>query len=130
MNQERESPRPNLPSWVSEKELYKFQVRQATQYAMFAFDPDGILLTWNEGIQSILGYSEEEWLGKHACIIFTPPQHAQEVCAAGWHVRKDGSQLFAHGFINVIRGEDGSLLGYSKILSDETTQQAASGFTD
>ena len=124
----------DLPEWASGRDLYKFQVREAIQYAMFVLNPQGILLTWNAGVQKILGYSEEEWIGKHASLIFMPVDQAKEVCEsemklaaeAGfssdtrWHMRKDGSELFANGYMMALRADDGTLLGYSKILSDET----------
>ncbi len=123
-----------LPHSASQSDLYKFQVRETTQYAIFAIDAEGILVSWNAGVQHILGYAEEEWIGQHASIIFTPPDQAHEVCLAEmtlaaekgcstdirWHLRKDGTELFAHGFMTPIRASDGALLGYSKILSDET----------
>lgn len=119
---------------LSEQELYRFQVRESSRYAIFAIDPDGVLQTWNAGVKEILGYDEDEWLGRPAFIIFTPRDLAQEVCEAEmtaaaergfssdvrWHLRKDGTELFAHGYMTAIRDEAGSLLGYSKILSDET----------
>ena len=119
---------------LSEKELYRFQVRESAQYAIFAITPEGIVQTWNAGVKEILGYDEDEWIGQPASIIFTPQELAQEVCEAEmnlaaergfssdvrWHLRKDGTELFAHGFMTAIRDEAGVLLGYSKILSDET----------
>ncbi len=134
MNQSNEGKLFQLPPWASDNNLYKYQVRGTTQHAIFALDPEGIVLSWNAGVQNILGYSEEEWIGKPASIIFTPPDLAHEVCLAEmrlaaeqgcstdirWHIRKDGTELFAHGFMTPIRAGDGTLLGYSKILSDET----------
>jgi PAS domain S-box-containing protein len=134
MSQQNKSLQRKLPDWASESDLYQFQVREATQYAMFMLDPQGFLVTWNAGVQHILGYSEEEWLGEHAAAIFTPADQAHEVCAAEmklaaeagcstdirWHRRKDGSELFAHGTMRAIRAVDGTLLGYAKILYDET----------
>lgn len=134
MSQKNERPLMKLPDWVSEGNLYKFQIRDATQYAMFMLDAAGILVSWNAGVQAILGYAEEDWVGQHASIIFTPADRAYEVCASEmnlaqehgcstdvrWHLRKDGSELFAHGFMTAIRGSDGAVLGYSKIISDET----------
>jgi PAS domain S-box-containing protein len=122
------------PDWASKRDLYEFQVREATQYAMFLINPEGFLVTWNAGVQSILGFSEEEWLGEHAACIFTPADQAHQVCISEmklaaesgcstdirWHRRKDGSELFAHGTMRSIRASDGALLGFSKILSDET----------
>ncbi len=112
---------------------------------MFLIDPAGILVTWNAGVQQILGYSEEEWRGQHASVIFTPADQAREVAdsemklaaEAGfsadirWHRRKDGSELFAHGVMRAIRDSDGKLMGYSKILSDETaTKQLQDSLTE
>ncbi|MBC8167850.1 MAG: PAS domain S-box protein [Bryobacteraceae bacterium] len=122
------------PDWATDSNFYRFQVVQATQYAMFILDTEGIILSWNAGVQNILGYSEEEWLGKHASFIFTPADQAYDICAAEmklagekehsadirWHLRSDGTHLFAHGFMTAVRAPDGTLLGYSKILTDET----------
>jgi PAS domain S-box-containing protein len=126
-----------LPEWASDAELQKHQVRDLSQYAMFVLDSDGILLSWNAGVQQIFGYGEQEWLGQHASIIFTPSDQAHDVCVSEmklasetgssgdirWHRRKDGTELFAHGVMRAIRGRDGTVLGYSKILSDETTNK-------
>ncbi len=123
-----------MPEWASESSFYKFQVREASGYAMFLVDAAGKILTWNAGVQHLLGYAEDEWLGRHFSILFTPPDQAHQVGASEmklaseqgrstdirWHVRKDGTDLFAHGFLTAHRDENGELLGFSKILSDET----------
>ena len=81
---------------------------------MFTFDTRGILNSWNAGVEALFGYSEKEWLGQHACVIFTPQENAEEVCGSEmekardlgtvtdirWHRRKDGSQFFANGVLN------------------------------
>jgi PAS domain S-box-containing protein len=118
-------------------DLYQHQVREISEYAMFTMDPDGILRSWNAGVERLLGYSEQEWIGQPAGIIFTPAEKAMEVCEAEmrkaldagsatdirWHRRKDGSEFFANGFMNVIRDESGAVLGYVKIMSDETARK-------
>jgi PAS domain S-box-containing protein len=118
-------------------DFYRHQVREIAEYAMFTLDPDGILESWNAGVERLLGYSEQEWIGLPASIIFTPAEKAMEVCEAEmrkaqdlgsatdirWHRRKDGSEFFANGFMNVIRDESGAVLGYVKIMSDETARK-------
>lgn len=118
-------------------DLYRYQVREITEYAMFTLDPNGILQSWNAGVERLLGYSEEEWIGQPASIIFTPAEKAMEVCEAEmrkaqdsgsstdirWHRRKDGTEFFANGFMNAIRDDAGALLGYVKIMSDETARK-------
>jgi PAS domain S-box-containing protein len=118
-------------------ELYRVQVRELREYAMFTLDQRGTLTSWNAGVQALFGYSEQEWIGQHASIIFTPHDTAVEVCESEmrkahetgsstdirWHRHKDGSEFFANGFMNALRDEEGGLLGYSKIMSDETARK-------
>ncbi len=118
-------------------DLYRMQVRDLADYAMFMLDPEGILFTWNAGVERLLGYPEDEWIGRHASLIFTPAENAKDVCESEmqkaremgsatdirWHVRKDGTEFFANGFMNAIRDESGALIGYAKVLSDETVRK-------
>jgi len=118
-------------------DLYRMQVKEQSDYAMFMIDPEGILTSWNAGVERLLGYSEDEWLGMHACSIFTPAEKAVEVCQSEmrlaeengsatdirWHLRKNGTEFFANGFMNAIRDERGVLIGYAKIMSDETARK-------
>lgn len=118
-------------------DLYRMQVRELPGYAMFMIDPQGILTSWNTGVEKLIGYSEQEWVGQHASIIFTPADKAVEVCEAEmrlaeqsgsatdirWHRHKSGSEFFANGFMNAIRDDQGGLVGYAKIMSDETARK-------
>jgi PAS domain S-box-containing protein len=113
------------------------QVLELPGYAMFVLSPDGLLVSWNLGVERLLGFSEAEWLGQHASIIFSPPNKAVDVCESEmrvaeetgastdirWHRRKDGTELFAHGVMNAVRNEAGALICYTKILSDETARK-------
>jgi len=51
---------------------------------------------------------------------------AQEVGSATdirWHRHKSGTEFFANGFMNALRDKEGVLIGYAKILSDETARK-------
>lgn len=118
-------------------DLYRMQVRELRNYAMFMLDPRGIITSWNSGVEQLLGYSEKEWIGEHASMIFTPEEKAVEVCESEmqlardtgsatdirWHRHKNGSEFFANGFMNALYDERGTLLGYAKIMSDETARK-------
>ena len=118
-------------------DLYRMQVRELRNYAMFMLDPDGIITSWNAGVEHLLGYAEKEWIGQHASVIFTPEEKAVEVCESEmqlaresgsatdirWHRHKNGSEFFANGFMNALHDERGSLIGYAKIMSDETSRK-------
>lgn len=118
-------------------DLYRMQVRELRDYAMFTLDPRGILTSWNAGVEHLFGYSEQEWIGQHAGIIFTPADKSVEVCESEmrkaretgcatdirWHRHKDGTEFFANGFMNPLRDERGVLIGYAKIMNDETARK-------
>jgi PAS domain S-box-containing protein len=118
-------------------ELYRLQVLTVEDYAMFFIDVEGVIRTWNPGVQLLLGYSEAEWVGAHTSLIFTPADKAVELFTAEidvarqqgrasdvrWHRRKDGSELFANGVINAVRDSSGVLIGFTKVLSDETARK-------
>jgi PAS domain S-box-containing protein len=117
--------------------LYRMQIRQLKQYAMFFIDLDGRIRTWNAGVEHLLGYSEAEWIGSHACAIFTPADKAVELCNAEmsiareqgwvsdirWHRRKDGTELFANGVLSATYDASQTLIGFTKIISDETSRK-------
>src|SRR3954451_21018194 len=118
-------------------DLYRMQVRELRNYAMFMLDPDGIITSWNAGVEELLGYSGKEWVGQHACMIFTPAEKAvkdygsemQLVRERGsatnirWHRHKSGTDFLANGFMNALHDEQGKLIGYAKIMSDETARK-------
>jgi PAS domain S-box-containing protein len=86
----------------------------------------------------LLGYEESEWVGCPGEIIFTPedravgePQKELEAAQAHgeaahvrWHLRKDGSRIFADGMMPCLR-DGGRHLGFAKIMKDATDRQVA-----
>jgi PAS domain S-box-containing protein len=136
MNQPN-STRPGTLADLQAANLYRLQVRELRNYAMFTLDPAGIITSWNAGVEQLLGYSEEEWIGRHASVIFTPPDKAAEICEAEmekarttgsvtdirWHRKKNGAEFFANGFMNALHNDQGEMIGYAKIMSDETARK-------
>jgi PAS domain S-box-containing protein len=134
---ERNSNRSGALSHIQAADLYRMQVREMRNYAMFMIDPLGIITSWNAGVEQLLGYSEVDWIGQHACMIFTPAEKAIEVCESEmqlarergcatdirWHRHKNGTDFFANGFMNALHDEQGRLIGYAKIMSDETARK-------
>src|SRR6185503_8599380 len=134
---EATSNRSGALSNLQAADLYRMQVRELRNYAMFMLDPQGIITSWNAGVEHLLGYTEKEWIGQHASIMFTPADKAVEVCESEmqlaretgsatdirWHRDKDGNEFFANGFMNALHDERGALVGYAKIMSDETSRK-------
>jgi PAS domain S-box-containing protein len=117
--------------------LYRLQIRDLEDVAMFVMDTQGTLQTWNQAVQNTLGYSEEEWIGRDADLIFTeedrasgvPQSEMRNAAERGrtsdirWHVRKDGSRVYMVGILKALRDEVGRLLGYAKVIIDDTARK-------
>jgi len=126
----------NVALQASEGRL-RLVLESATDFAIVTIDLDGHLTGWNTGAHNILGWDEAEALGRHARMFWTPEDRAAEVPEAEmraarelgradderWHLRRDGSRFWASGEMMPLRGEDGTLLGFLKILRDRTAQR-------
>jgi PAS domain S-box-containing protein len=121
------------------KELLPLLVESVHDYAIFALDPTGHILTWNQGAQRFKGYKPDEIIGSHfsrfypaADIASGKPDYELEVAAIegrfedeGWRVRKDGTQFWANVVITALRDESGTLVGYAKVTRDLTERRQA-----
>ena len=54
------------------RERYRLIVESSTGFAIFTFDMQGMITTWNLGAEKILGYTEAEIIGSNSEVIFTP----------------------------------------------------------
>ena len=71
-----DSLRGDRPTQPDPAQLYELLIAELTDFAVFLTDPTGSLTTWNPGVETLLGYSEAEWIGQPASIIFTPEDRA------------------------------------------------------
>ncbi len=121
------------------EQRFRLLVEGVRDYAIYMLDTDGNIVSWNSGAERIKGYRAEEIIGKHFSTFYTQedidcnkPAHELAVAAQenrfedeGWRIRKDGSRLWANVIITPLRGEDGKLLGFSKITRDLTDRRRA-----
>jgi PAS domain S-box-containing protein len=119
------------------EEMFRLMVESVKDYAIFAVADDGRVVSWNKGAERIFGYTEEEIIGQHTAILFTPedieraaPERELETAATEgraederWHVRRDGSRFWASGIMTPLRDEAGHLRGFVKVARDNTNQQ-------
>ncbi|WP_166395720.1 PAS domain S-box protein [Rubrobacter marinus] len=129
----RRSRRSEEPFRESE-ERFRLLVEAATDYAIFMLDLDGRVASWDEGARRLFGYTDEEILGEPGSALFTPedvrsgvPERQLEKAAEEgraederWYLRKDGSRVWASGFVRPIRDESGDLRGFAKVARDIT----------
>src|SRR6185503_16282409 len=118
-------------------ELHRLLVDSIDDYAIFAIDPEGYILSWNAGAHRLKGYTAQEIIGKHFSIFYPPEQKARGFPAfelreaarvgrfedEGLRVRKDGSRFWANVVITALRGPSGELVGFAKVTRDLTERR-------
>ena len=106
-------------------------------YAIFLTDIKGDIINWNHGAERILGFTEDEVIGKSSFIFFTPEDRAanvpeREIATASatgraederWHLRSDNSRFWASGILTAVRDDSGGLLGFIKVMQDMTERR-------
>jgi rsbT co-antagonist protein RsbR len=118
---------------------YRTLVDSVTDYAIITLDSDGRIATWNKGAERIIRYAPEEITGQNIALFFSPehleagvPRRHLELAARdgrfedeGWRVRKDGTKFWASVMMTALRDENGTLLGFGKVIRDMTAQKQA-----
>ena len=126
--------------WHSEQRL-RLLVGGVADYAIFMLDPQGRVVSWNEGAERIKGWRREEILGEHLSRFYPPEQAATgaptrtleaairdgRVEDEGWRMRKDGSQFWANVVVTAVYDEAGALHGFAKITRDLTERRRLAG---
>jgi PAS domain S-box-containing protein len=116
------------------EERFRLMAAGVKDYANLMLDPEGLVVSWNEGAERIKGYRADEVLGQPFSL-FYPAEEIRDGIPAfelaqaekngrfegeGWRVRKDGSRFLAHGVITALRDGKGQLRGFGKITRDIT----------
>ena len=116
---------------------YEQLVQSVVDYAIYMLNPSGHVVSWNAGAQRIKGYRADEVIGQHFSLFFTPQdcadgrperllRQALEQGVAqdeGWRVRKDGTQFWALAALDVIRDDQGQIIGLAKVTRDITDRR-------
>ena len=114
-------------------------VESVRDYAIFALDAEGRVISWNIGAERTKGYRPQEIIGKHISVFYPPEAIAAgkpgkllalavkhgRVEDEGWRVRKDGSLFWADVVITALRDETGKHVGYAKVTRDLTQRLQA-----
>jgi PAS domain S-box-containing protein len=105
-------------------------LKEASDIAVFFADLNGRITVWSPGVERLLGYTEDEFLGQDLTILFTAEDREkkldeQELETARrdgrapdtrWHMKKDGERIFVDGVLSAIRDQQGVHSGYGKIM--------------
>ncbi len=128
---------PSSPWQMSDAERLRLLIDSLKDYALVTFDTHNRIVSWNIGAERLLGYKEQEALGRSGDIFFTPEDTAKgeverELNTAAregrsqderWHRRKDNSVFWGSGLIYAVRDRGGQLRGYVKIFQDATERR-------
>jgi PAS domain S-box-containing protein len=121
------------------EERFRLLVQSVQDYAIFMLDPEGRVVSWNEGAQRIKGYTAEEIIGRDFSCFYPPEDLAmgkpvRELREArdkgrcedeGWRIRKDGSRFWADVVITALYGPDREIQGFGKVTRDITERKRA-----
>lgn len=123
-----------LPPSPHAAELYRLLIERVTDYAIFALDARGHIISWNPGAERLKGYRAHEIIGKHFSTFYPEqdkragkPEWELEVATEvgrvedeGWRLRQDGTRFWANVVITALRDDTGELIGFAKITRDLT----------
>ncbi len=119
--------------------LYELTLDNLHDYALFVMNTHGVVQTWHPGVAALFGYDRDAFVGHSGLMIFTDeqrqtgvPEHEMRVAAETgranderWHLRADGTRFWAVGIMSALRDKDGALLGFAKIVRDNTAKKRA-----
>ena len=130
-----------LPGGIAHEtgDLHRLLVSSIDEYAIFALDRDGYILSWNAGAERLKGYTAEEIIGKHFSVFYPPAQiergfpnfELREAARVGrfedegLRVRKDGTRFWANVVITALRDPTGGVVGFGKVTRDLTERRRA-----
>jgi two-component system CheB/CheR fusion protein len=114
------------------EERLRMIIENALEYAIFSTDLERRITSWNSGAQRLLGYGEDEVIGRPSDIIFTPEDRAKNdpekesrtarregrASDERMHMRKDGTRFSGSGTMMLMRNQAGEAVGFVKILRD------------
>ncbi|HWT38272.1 MAG TPA: PAS domain S-box protein, partial [Paraburkholderia sp.] len=120
-------------------EWLRLWAETTTDYSIYALAPDGTIISWNLGGQTIQGYAPAEIIGQHVRTVYTEEdQHTgvpeMELERAredgryeteGWRARKDGTLFWANVIVTALHDAEGSLLGYGRVVRDISDKKNA-----
>ena len=121
------------------EERYHKMVEEVEDYAILLLDKEGNIMNWNKGAEKIKGYKDEEIIGHNFKEFYLPedrekglPLHllkqARDEGKAlheGWRKRKDGSAFWGSIVLTAIHGNEGNLIGFTKVTRDLTERKLA-----
>jgi PAS domain S-box-containing protein len=124
---------------LQHEHLYRLAVEQVANYAIFLIGPSGHVTSWNAGVQHLLQWEQEEWIGQPVSVIFPPEDvaegdpEAQLLTARQkgsseddrWLIRRDGTKFWCSGITTALLSQRGNVSGFLMVMRDLTDWKRA-----
>jgi PAS domain S-box-containing protein len=113
-------------------QFHRLVLEGVRDYAIFAVDPEGMIVSWNAGAERLTGHTPSEVIGRTYNELFSPgPSGAMreplDVArnegryeAERWWRTRDGRLIWVHEVISVLETHGGDKIGYAVITRDLT----------
>ncbi|HEX5126214.1 MAG TPA: PAS domain S-box protein [Rhodocyclaceae bacterium] len=119
------------------EESLRLLVEGVKDYAIFMLDAKGVVQGWNAGAQRVLGFRQEEVVGREASIFYMEddvydgkPQTELDIArsigfseAVGWRKKADGTTLWADVTLTALYDRNNKLRGFAQIVHDLTERR-------
>jgi len=119
--------------------LFRLLVQSVRDYSIFLLDPNGVVISWNEGAERSKGYKAHEIIGRHFSTFYPQeaidrgwPEHELAVARVegrfedeGWRIRKDGTLFWANVIITALFDPAKQLRAFAKVTRDLTERKMA-----
>lgn len=106
-------------------------------FAVIILDPEGAIVRWNKGAETLFGYTKLQISGKYFGQLFREEDRANhlpenelrqartaEVASdENWLMRQDGSHFWASGATTALRDDQGILRGFAKMVRDSSERK-------
>ena len=138
MNKDQDRP-ARMEDLSFQEKQYHLMIGEVEDYAILLLDRNGIIRNWNKGAEKIKGYAEQEIVGTHFRIFYTPEDRNAglpeqlidravregKAIHEGWRVRKDGTTFWGSIVITALHDPAGNVVGFSKVTRDLTERKQA-----
>jgi len=122
------------------EERFRLLLENVHEYALVRLDTELRFASWNPGAERIFGFSSQEVLGQPFSLLLSPEdrtgggipcmeltdlEKSGRTEDARWLIHKDGRRIWTRWVTEPIRGQDGHVIGLTKVLRDETERLRA-----
>ncbi len=116
---------------------HQAQIIEQVHDSVISTDLEGVIISWNRGSKTLLGYSSQEMLGQHVHSIYLPEDHDElnknidTLKTRGKHraivrlLKKSGDLIYAELSLSLFKDEKGEAIGLVGYAQDITERKTA-----